>query len=126
MATGHATLRAWQGTHVASVGSGSGRTARSPIWSGRRSTSPTSTTRTRTSDWNVLIEWLAGRCGPERQQATWNQLRQEAHELTGVNYGQPSTGSQTAVIGTLYGIVCSRAYYAENPDKVFAGLSAVK
>lgn len=71
----------------------------------------------------VLTEWLAGRCGPERQMETWARLRQEAQELTGVNYGHPSTGSQTAVIGTLYGIVCSRAYYAENPDKVFAGLS---
>lgn len=70
----------------------------------------------------VITEYAAGGEGPARQRQTWGELRRIAHEQTGVNYGHPSDGTQTAVLGTLYGMVAKRSYYRRHPEQVFAGL----
>lgn len=71
----------------------------------------------------TLIERLAGRLGQDVAIASWNGLRCIAHELSGgVNYGHPSDLTQAAVIGHLMRGIATRAFYDENPDKVFAEL----
>jgi hypothetical protein len=77
----------------------------------------------------TVAEILAGRFGPDRAAEMWAGVRCLANELiheTGISHGKPSATTQTLVIGTLYGTLAKRAFYAENPERVFAGLAPVK
>lgn len=73
----------------------------------------------------ALAERLAGRLGQPAAIETWGAMRHLAHELSGINHGTPSVQTQFEVIGRLFAKVMADDFYAENPDRAFAGLPAV-
>lgn len=72
-----------------------------------------------------LLVTLAGGYGDHEAGKAWDGLVCIARELTGIHHGQPGDTVQTRVLGALCRKVAAEAYYAEHPEAVFAGLSAV-
>lgn len=73
-----------------------------------------------------MVERMAGRLGQDQQLKMWHAIRHTAKQMTDINYGHPSDLVQSAIIGRLFTRLMLSDHLRENPEKVFAGLSAVQ